>query len=38
MSYTELEIHTAIQMLIQQGYAALTARQRSLVDALCAIC
>ena len=38
MLYTETEIHAAVKRLVHEGYAALTIRQRHIVDSLSAVC
>ena len=38
MRFTDTEIYAAMRHLIQQGYAALTLRERLVIDSLCAIC
>lgn len=38
MSAAELEIHEIVLRLLHEGYAALTAAQRRVVDTLMAVC
>jgi hypothetical protein len=38
MLYSVAEIHAAVKRLVQEGYAALTARQQAIVDSLSAVC
>lgn len=38
MQYTESEIHATLKRLLAKGYAALTQRERRIVDLLSAIC
>lgn len=38
MSAGELEIHEIVLRLLREGYAALDAAQRKIVDALMAVC
>jgi hypothetical protein len=38
MLYPVSEIHAAVKRLVQEGYAALTARQQAIVDSLSAVC
>lgn len=38
MLYSEAEIHAAVKRLTLEGYAALTVRQRLIVDSLSAVC
>jgi len=38
MSQTEREIHQIVLRMLREGYAALTSAQRSVVDALMAVC
>ena len=38
MSYTTTEIHATVKRLLKEGYAALTVRQRQIVNSLSAIC
>lgn len=38
MSASELEIHEIVLRLLREGYAALDAAQRKIVDALMAVC
>lgn len=38
MQYTDFEIHAAIKRLLAAGYAALTVRERRIVDWMSAFC
>ncbi len=38
MSHTETEIHLILLRLLREGYAALNATQRKVVDSLMAVC
>ena len=38
MPASELEVHEIVLRLLREGYAALTAAQRRVVDSLMAVC